>query len=539
MSRSYRAVNPHASKVYSAQEVRALYSVCRNTVSNWVSAGLVPSVTSPIQLFRGAELIRFHDERKARTSVQLRLGEFKCLRCKAAVFPEIDTVSIRQDMGGKAVARATCCDCGAKLNKRLGATERDRIQNCLDTNTKLSLIDEDKDPLPADIGKDAGSRVPDFHTVNDKVVHDWQHFAGRYSQKTVHAHLVSIRDFERFLDGKSLANLTVKDAGAYRDHLVRLLALQKEEGGLSGSTVRHRASHLARFTEWLTGQDGFRRLSSSIPSYFALPRASSAKQKADEDKVYPTLDQAWDMVDRMPKASLIERRNRAMVAFAFVSGFRAAALTALRLKHVDMDAKTVSQVAGEMPAKNGKSYTARWFPRTEACQEVFVSWVNDLKNLGFQAEDALFPPERHLKMRFGSHTSIEPLGSSKPLQSAFTKASAAINASFTPHSARHTLKALGGRICRTHEERKAWSLMLGHSNEQITDRHYGKMSQTRSFKLIDALSSEDVFTDEEKEIIMDYREGRFHRGTVEYMAARRLAEKREKARGDADVTLIE
>ena len=34
---------------------------------------------------------------------------------------------------------------------------------------------EDKDPLPADMGKDAGSRVPDFHTVNWssplKVVH--------------------------------------------------------------------------------------------------------------------------------------------------------------------------------------------------------------------------------------------------------------------------------------------------------------------------------------------------------------------------------
>ncbi len=62
---------------------------------------------------------------------------------------------------------------------------------------------------------------------------------------------------------------------------------------------------------------------------------------------------------------MLERRDRAMVATTFVSGLRVGALTSLRLKHLDMDAKEVIQDGREMRAKNGKSFRVFWFPRTE------------------------------------------------------------------------------------------------------------------------------------------------------------------------------
>ena len=130
---------------------------------------------------------------------------------------------------------------------------------------------------------------------------------------------------------------------------------------------------------------------------------------------------------------------------------------------------------------------------------------------------------------------VRPLRSSKPLQDAFSKTSERIGKIYTPHSARHTLKALGAQMCRTHEQRKAWSMNLGHSDERITERHYAKMSQSRSSELIEALSSDLVFTEEENEMIIDFYQHRFTRGTPEYLAAKRLAEKRDEARGDCDV----
>lgn len=534
LSRSYPQV-PHEAKVYSVAEVQTLFSVSRNTVSNWVGSGLKPSDESAPQLFRGAELKRFHADRAARGHRNLRLGEFKCLACRNAVFPELVTLAVQLREGKPAFASATCCDCGARMHKLLGETECDKVQECLDTSTPLALIDERKVEALARIGKDTGSREAEWFTTNDRLIHDWQAYAGRYNPKTVQAHLVSIRDFEMFLKGAHFSKVKPKHAGQYRDHLVRLLARAKEDGGLSNSTVRHRVSHLKAFFEWVRGQEGYRRLSASIPSYFALPRSASAPQAKEKRKEYPTLDEAWRMVELMPKKTLIQRRDRAMVSFAFMSGFRAAALTALRFKHVDFDGMSVVQDARDVPAKNGKTYRAKWFPRTEAFQNIFLSWAQELNDFGFQQQDALFPNGRNLVARAPSAIPVEPLGSSKPLQDAFAKASERLGKVYTPHSARHTLKALGAQMCRSHEQRKAWSMNLGHSDEQITEKHYGKMSQSRSSELIESLSSDLVFTEEENEMIIDFYQHRFQRGTPEYVIAKRLAEKRDRARGDCDL----
>ena len=188
-----------------------------------------------------------------------------------------------------------------------------------------------------------------------------------------------------------------------------------------------------------------------------------------------------------------------------------------------------------MRAKNGKSYRATWFPRTDAFQEVFLTWLKELRGLDFRDCDAVFPEARDLRRCLLDLPAIAPLGTSRSLQTAFSRASAQIGKQFTPHSARHTLKALGAKVCRTSIERKAWSMNLGHSDERITERYYGKMPQTQRAQLMEALCSGEVFTEEENETIIDYHEGRFMRGTDEYWIARRLAEKREKARGDGEI----
>ena len=147
----------------------------------------------------------------------------------------------------------------------------------------------------------------------------------------------------------------------------------------------------------------------------------------------------------------------------------------------------------------------------------------------------MFPDDKKLAALAPGATAVEPLTSSKPLQAAFAKASELVGKAFTPHSARHTLKALGAQMCQSYEQREAWSMNLGHSDEQITGKHYAKMSQSRSGELMEALCSDLVFTEEENEMIIDCYQHRFLRGTAEYSAAKSLAEKRDKARGEGDV----
>ncbi len=87
MNRSYKNVKPKIHRVYSVDDVLSLYGICRNTLSNWERFGLRSTGGKGPRLYRGAELKRFHDARKLRVKGELKLGEFKCLGCGAAVCP--------------------------------------------------------------------------------------------------------------------------------------------------------------------------------------------------------------------------------------------------------------------------------------------------------------------------------------------------------------------------------------------------------------------------------------------------------------------
>jgi len=60
---------------------------------------------------------------------------------------------------------------------------------------------------------------------------------------------------------------------------------------------------------------------------------------------------------------------------------------------------------------------------------------------------------------------------------------------YTPHSAKHTIGAERDIRALTHEERKAWSLNMGHDSEQTTERHYGTMSDDRRFEVLENIGT--------------------------------------------------
>ena len=168
------------------------------------------------------------------------------------------------------MAQGDCSECGGSIMKLLDATGYDRMQEAIGTNANLFEIDEGKEEVPVGVGTKAPSGVPDLPSMNDKIIHDWQLYAGRYDGKTVDAHLISIRDFDDFVDGQCFSQVRDKDVGRYRNGLLEKGELPREQGGLSPSTIRHRASHLAAFFTWLAKQEGYRRLSTTLPEYFAL-----------------------------------------------------------------------------------------------------------------------------------------------------------------------------------------------------------------------------------------------------------------------------
>lgn len=523
MSRSYTKVRPKAHHVYLVEGVMELFAVSRNTVSNWVRQGLRPSDSAQPYVFRGAELIRFHKVREAMRTGLAR-GFFHCMRCKEAVVPQLSELSISEEGPKVFRARARCPDCGAALSKLLGETECTMFRNCLATNTSLDSIVEEIIENPAGIGK-FRPHPDDEISRNDRLLMQWLGHAGRYDPKTVTAHLASIRAFEAFVGGKSFAILTVQDAENWRSTMIAT-----EGGGLSRGTLRHRASHLRLFFGWLGKQTGYRNLA-ALEACFDLPRRFQAKA-IPQPRAWPEMEEAVAMLKAMPADTLIDQRARAIFALAFLTGFRADALITVRLRHIDLKGRKAIHDGKEMRTKNGKSFVVHWFPRTDAFAAAVEDWVGQVTNMGLRPNDALFPEIRMLQQAADPERrdAIEPMQSISAVTDAFRLASRGATQDYSPHSARHTLAHLGDQLCRTGEQRKAWSLNLGHSSEAITWAHYGKISDTRRDEVFEAFDEEAPATSTEAELMLAYHEHCLMRGTREFDLAEELVERRKAER---------
>ena len=498
-----------------------LYSVSRNTVSNWIRAGLHPSACGTPQLFHGAELSRFHIARRVRRTLQS--GEFKCFRCKGAVFPELETLVLDRT-GARLFARAACPDCGGLIGKLLDKTECDRLQNHIDTNTSLGPSDEGSAQGLVGVGKPSDQPAVSPGN-NDRVLHAWQTYAGRYDPKTIAAHLAAIRQFERFVGSKDFRNVTAEDVNGWRGELVARAGKRKEDGGLSRSSVRHLASHLKAFMTWLIHQPGFKDLA-GLTEYFALPRAIHAQNGCEKPRAYPSLSEAEEMLSGLPHGTLKDRRDRAIFAAAFATGFREQALISLRLHHVDIPKRQVFHDGETLRAKNGKSFIAKWFPQTEMFQRVFIEWIEELRGLGLTENEAVFPDASDLA-QLGSEgltqrANCVPMRSASAVDAVFGLACEGRPARYTPHSARHCLAQLGDRLCRTVEQRKAWSLNFGHENEGITWKHYGNVSAARKAEIFEEFEVVDSWQDDDMRLMLALHNHELDRGTPEFARARDL-----------------
>lgn len=105
------------------------------------------------------------------------------------------------------------------------------------------------------------------------------------------------------------------------------------------------------------------------------------------------------------------------------------------------------------------------------------------KRKGFGDKDALFPSNDRLTgvkdPRELDRPPISPMSTKHAVTEAFAKASRDCAIKFMPHSAKHTIAAERDLRHLTQEQRKAWSENMGHENEQITQAHYGKLSDDR------------------------------------------------------------
>jgi integrase len=135
-----------------------------------------------------------------------------------------------------------------------------------------------------------------------------------------------------------------------------------------------------------------------------------------------------------------------------------------------------------------------FFPVGEDIRQMVVEWIEFLRrDKLWGLDDPLFPAT---KVIVGAQHHFEAAGidrkhwsSAGPIRTVFKDAFARAGLRyFNPHSFRKTLARLGGQLCKTPEEYKAWSQNLGHEHVLTTFSSYGGVSSYRQAEIIQAMA---------------------------------------------------
>ncbi len=423
------------------------------------------------------------------------------------VKPAPETIAKIRAENGRPMLQAHCPSCLSKVQNITTETDCDKFLDCRNPNTPMDCYREEKTASRGGIWINGGPQSPIYSSENDRIIHMWQGYAGRYDGKTVVKHLAAIRYFEQFLSGKSFRTLRIDDFTAVRDDLKRRANITSDNE-LSASSIKHTISSLGLFFDWLIKQEGFRRLPRDFRGYLVVPKAVIAKSAQTKQKDFPSIDEAEQILLGMPSGSLTEMRSRAIFALAFLGALRADTLASLQLQHVQIEQRLIIQDGGVSRTKGGKSITIFWFPIARTFEEIVVEWIERLRWLGFGDEDALFPDTKWLKHKAGVTRQIPVMTTTHAVSDAFKVACRELAMPYTPHAAKHTIRAERDVRPLTHQERKAWSLNMGHETEQITERHYGTMPEDHWFEVLENIGTDrasDVphMTDKDKIAFFD------------------------------------
>lgn len=336
--------------------------------------------------------------------------------------------------------------------------------------------------------------MPKHNPANARIKREYFTYlkeAQRRDEGSIDAVAKALARFEEANGHKDFKTFHRAQAVAFKHKLDKQPAVRTGKP-LSRATVNSTLSALRAFFVWLAGQPGYKsRLSYADADYFNLAEKDVRIAKAARHKAFPSLDQVHHVIAAMPRSTAIEWRNRALVAFALLTGARDGALASFRLKHVDLLQGRVDQDARDVKTKASKTFATWFFPVGGEALPIVRDWCHYLRDtLHWGDDDPLFPPTQIGLGENGGFASVglrrgECWQGAGPIRDIFRKAFATAGLPyFNPHSLRDTLVQFGEQVCTTPEQFKAWSQNLGHARVMTTLTSYGTVAPHRQAELI-------------------------------------------------------
>lgn len=337
-----------------------------------------------------------------------------------------------------------------------------------------------------------------YNAENERIKHrylaDLREADGK-SEASLDVVAKALSRFEEYTGHRDFRTFRHEQAIAFKRHLTAQVSRATGKP-LSKATLNSTLNALQSFFRWLAVQPGYRsRLTSSDARYFRLSAKDVRIATAHRERSGPTLEQIKHVIRTMPASSEIERRDRAVIAFAILTGARDGAIASFRLKHLDFVEDKVEQIPPEVNTKGGKTITTWFFPVGDEIRQIVVDWVEFLRTEKLWGlDDPLFPAtkvEQDADHRFAAagiaRTQWSNAGTIRKIfRAAFEQAGLPY---FNPHSFRKTLMQLAFKLDPTAEQFKAWSQNLGHQGVLTTFTSYGAVAPHRQAEIMRALNA--------------------------------------------------
>ena len=284
---------------------------------------------------------------------------------------------------------------------------------------------------------------------NERIKRDYLRFlkeARGKSEATLDATRKALARFEDYTGARDFKTFRREQAIAFKERLAATSGLHSGEA-LSHSTQTSTLAAIKEFFTWLAWQPGFKsKIHVPDIEYFSPSNKDSATAKAPKLRDFPSLEQIRAVIEVMPTETVIDHRNRALVAFAILTGIRDRALASLCLRHVDMSKSPplVRQEPDRVATKFAKNINTFFFPLGDGLTKIVAAWIDELRTAHlFAPNDPLFPKT---KVRQGQDKGFQATGieaqhwrDASPVRAIFRQAFERADLPyFPPHSFRHT-----------------------------------------------------------------------------------------------------
>lgn len=325
---------------------------------------------------------------------------------------------------------------------------------------------------------------------------EYRKYARQLSEKSLDREIAALERFDVWNGRKDFARFHIEWPMGFRTHLEQAKSATGKP--LGKSTMRAILATLREFVLWLSQQDGFRsRIKTSDADYFNLSRRDEAEARAAPTRPAPSVNQAKHALSLMPAATPRQMRDKAAFALLCLTGIRVAALVTLRIKHVDLIEKSVTQNPREVATKFGKRIDTFFANGFEDAETALADWMAHLDEVAlYGPDDPLFPATA---IATASNAGFKADGferrawkTTEPVRKTVNQAFNAANLpAFGPHSFRHMLARHAAKTCTSVAELVATSQNLGHTDVLTTLRSYGQISRERQRALVTGESVDD------------------------------------------------